>query len=46
MKNAFSTLEDAWWKTRKGWKLNIRAEYHNRLVKNSKICMIVNGDSR
>ena len=32
MKNAFCILEDAWWRTRKGWKLNIRAEYHNRYV--------------
>eukprot|EP00794_Sanderia_malayensis_P005687 gene5687-6388_t len=30
MKRAFKTLEDSWWNSRKGWKLNIRAEYHNR----------------
>lgn len=25
--------QDIWWSGRKGWKLNVRADYHNRLVK-------------
>ncbi|XP_065072031.1 protein SFI1 homolog [Rhopilema esculentum] len=30
IKKAFESLEDLWWNSRKGWKLNIRAEYHDR----------------
>lgn len=33
--------QDIWWSGRKGWKLNVRADYHNRWdTKNEELCIL------
>lgn len=30
MQSTLQVWQDIWWSGRKGWKLNVRADYHNR----------------
>lgn len=32
MQRTLQVWQDIWWSGQRGWKLNVRADYHNRLV--------------